>query len=281
MSNDLQEEMNSPTNRRKTFTIPQLLIRKRTSVKIVMVTAYDYSSALLAERAEIDIVLVGDSLGMMAAGHKDVLPVTMDEMVYHVRMVRRGLKRSLLLADMPFGSYQISEELGLANAVRLLKEGGASAVKLEGDAETAPLIKKMVHAGIPVVAHIGVTPQSVNLQGGYPVQGRDEESRQRLIASAENMVNAGACALLLEKIDPAVASHITQSVEVPTIGIGSGSGCDGQVLVWHDLLGLPPGKTYPHVKEYASIGQQIVDALSHYKNDVISGIFPPQEQHTK
>lgn len=278
MTNELQDELMSPSTRRKTFTIPQLLTRKRTSHKIVMVTAYDYSSALLAERAEIDIVLVGDSLGMMAAGHKDVLPVTMDEMVYHVRMVKRGLKRSLLLADMPFGSYQISDELGISNAIRLLKEGGASAIKLEGDSETAPLIKKIVHAGVPVVAHIGVTPQSVNLQGGYPVQGRDEESRSRLLSSAEKMVEAGACAVLLEKIDPSVAIHITQSIAVPTIGIGSGSGCDGQVLVWHDLLGLPPGKTYPHVKEYANIGQQIVEALNQYKTEVVSGIFPPQEQ---
>ncbi|CEK17382.1 3-methyl-2-oxobutanoate hydroxymethyltransferase [Chthonomonas calidirosea] len=264
--------------RRGRITVPELRARKAQNEKIVMVTAYDYPSALLAERAEVDVVLVGDSVGMTMLGFADVLPVTLEMMLHHVQAVRRGLHRALLLADMPFGSYQIGEEEAMRSAIRLLKEGGAQAVKLEGGALIAGLVKKLTGAGIPVMGHIGLTPQSVHLLGGHRLQGREPEAPERMVADAKALEEAGAFGVVLEMIPADLAAKITDSISIPTIGIGAGPACDGQVLVWHDLLAIPPGRPFRHVKQYANIGEQIESALRSYAEEVRRGIFPSKEQ---
>ncbi len=259
-------------------TAPGLRARKAKGEKIVMVTVYDYPSALLAEQAGVDCLLVGDSVATTVQGHSNTLPVTLDEMIYHVRMVRRGTNRALLIADFPFGSYQTGADEAIRSAVRLMKEGGAEAVKLEGGSPVFESVRRMTEAGIPVMGHLGLTPQSVNLLGGHKVQGRDDASAERMLADALGLQEAGAFALILETIPASLAASITAALAIPTVGIGAGAECDGQVQVWHDLLGLFPGKTFRHAKQYAQLGLAAEAALRSYSDEVRQGRFPTKEQ---
>jgi 3-methyl-2-oxobutanoate hydroxymethyltransferase len=259
-------------------TVPTLAEMRARGERIVMVTAYDAPSARLADEAGIDVVLVGDSAGTTVLGGTSTVPVTMDEMVLFTREVVRGAIRALVIADMPFGSYQISEESAIANAIRLVKDGGAAAVKLEGAGRTMTRIGGIVDAGVPVMGHIGLTPQSAALVGGYRAQGRTAAAAKRLIDEATALERAGCFAIVLEAIPAVVAARVTEAVKIPTIGIGAGPSCSGQVLVWHDLLGLTPDPPR-FVKQYASLASTISDALTAYARDVRTGAFP-EEQHT-
>lgn len=258
------------------IAVPDLRQRKAKGEKVVMVTAYDYPAARLADRAGVDIVLVGDSLGPVVLGHKTVVPVTLQEILHHVRAVRRGLKRALLLADMPFGSYQVSVEEAMRNAILLMKEG-AQAVKLEGGAPVFETIRRLTDAGIPVVGHLGLTPQSVHMLGGHRAQGQKPEVAQRIRQDAQGLEAAGAFGIVLETIPAELAAQITADVSILTVGIGAGPACDGQVQVWHDLLGLTTGRTLRHVKRYASLGETAEAALRDYAEDVRQGRFPTKE----
>lgn len=263
--------------RARRVTAPDLKHYRARGEKIVMVTAYDAPSARIADRAGVDIVLVGDSVGVVVLGYANVVPVTLEEILHHTRAVRRGLKRALLLADLPFGAYQTSEEEAVRSAVRLLKEAGAQAVKLEGGVSMAPSVRRLTEAGVPVMAHIGLTPQSVNLLGGNRVQGREAEEARRILEAAQAHEAAGAFALLLETIPAELAEQITQSVSIPTIGIGAGAACDGQVQVWHDLLGITSSRVYRHVKRYAEIGALMEAAVRDYADEVRNSRFPTKE----
>jgi 3-methyl-2-oxobutanoate hydroxymethyltransferase len=243
-----------------------------------MVTAYDYPTALLADQAGMDMILVGDSLGMVVLGYDSTVPVTMDEMLHHCKAVRRGAKNALLVGDLPFGSYLTSTD-ALHNAVRLMKEAGMEAVKLEGGSEQAETIRALVRAGIPVVGHIGLTPQHVSELGGFKVQGRDAAGAQKLLEDARILEEAGCFAIVLEAIPDRLAALISRSLRIPTIGIGAGPDCDGQVLVIHDLLGLFDRFTPKFVKKYANTAQVISAALADYKAEVENGMFPAPE-HT-
>jgi len=248
--------------------------------KICSVTAYDYPSARLADAAGVDLILVGDSLGTVVQGQPTTLPVTMEQMVYHTQMVARGAERALVMADIPFMSYQQSVEAALENGGRLLAEGGAHAVKLEGGSEAAlERVEALVTAGIPVMGHIGLTPQSVHAMGGYRVQGKGASDAERILAEAGALERAGAFSLILEGIPEKLAKQVTEAVTIPTVGIGAGIHCDGQILVWHDLLGLGDGKYPKFVKPYAHIGRSIKRALKAYATEVRDGEFPGPE-HT-
>jgi 3-methyl-2-oxobutanoate hydroxymethyltransferase len=260
-------------------SLPDLAAMKRRGEKIAVVTAYDAPSARLADAADIDVVLVGDSAAMAVLGHESTVPVTVDEMIMLTRAVARGTRRALIVADMPFGSYQVSDALALENAVRFVKEGRADAVKLEGAGETLARVAALVDAGIAVVGHIGLTPQSVTLLGGYKPQGRTAAEAHRLSADALALQSAGCVALVLEAIPAPVAAHITRALRIPTIGIGSGVSSDGQVLVWHDLLGLTHGRVPRFVKQYADLNAVILAALAAYVADVRGARFP-EPQHT-
>lgn len=255
--------------------------RKAGGDKIVAVTAYDYPFARLADRAGIDIVLVGDTLGMVVQGQASTLPVTLDDMIYHARAVVRAVAHAHVVVDMPFMSYQASIEDGLRSAGRLVKEGGAEAVKVEGGEEAAELVARLVGIGIPVMGHVGMTPQSVHQYGGFKIQGRTEEQRRRILAGAEAIASAGAYSIVLEAVPVAVAAEATRAVPVPTIGIGAGAACDGQVLVMHDLLGLDPGWAPRFVRRYAELGKEAERAFSAYAADVRAGRFPsPDESYS-
>ena len=245
-----------------------------------MVTAYDLASAQAAERAGIPLVLVGDSLGQVVLGFDSTVPVTMDDMVRHTAAVVRGAPGPLIVADLPFLSYQVSEETALRNAARLLQEGGAQAVKLEGGTVVAPTVRRLVDAGVAVMGHIGFTPQSVHRIGGYRVQGRSEEGAARLMDDALAIQDAGAFAIVLELVPAEVAGEITQKLRIPTIGIGAGPLCDGQVQVFHDLLGLLPGFRPRHAGRYADLAGVIDDALGRYAEDVQAGTFPTAAEST-
>jgi 3-methyl-2-oxobutanoate hydroxymethyltransferase len=262
---------------RKT-TILTLQKKHNTGQPISMVTAYDYTSAQLANRAEIDMLLVGDSLGMVMMGLDSTVAVTMDEMVHHCRMVVRGNTSAFVVGDMPFMSYEISPTEAVRNAGRLMKEGGVDAIKLEGGHEMANTIRTIASAGIPVMGHIGLTPQSVSKLGGYRVQGKSAESALTLYADALAIQEAGCFAIVFEAVPSPVAAAITDRLTIPTIGIGAGADTSGQVLVWHDMLGLHSGKLPRFVKQYGQIGTAIIDALTDYHNDVVSGEFPAEEQ---
>lgn len=264
--------------KRERVTVPGLRERKRNGEKIVMLTAYDYPSARMAERAGVDIVFVGDTLGIMALGYETTVPVTLEEMLHHVRAARRAVKRALLLADMPFGTYQTGPQDAIRNAARLLKEGGAQAVKLEGGLAVAETVHQMTAAGIPVVGHLGLTPQSIHIFGGNRAQGKEPEAARQLMEDAKALEAAGAFAIVLEAIPATLATRITAELTIPTIGIGAGAGCDGQVQVWNDILGLPPGKMYRHVKRYAEIGDIIEAAIRTYADEVRTSQFPTEEQ---
>lgn len=252
---------------------------KQKNERLTMLTAYDYSTAKLIDASGIDSVLVGDSLGMVMLGYEDTLSVTMEDMIHHTKAVARGVKDALVVSDLPFMSYQTSVYDAVSNAGRLIKEGRAQAVKLEGGIEVCPQIKAIVEASIPVMAHLGLTPQSVNAFGGFKVQGKDEEAARSLIEQAKAVEAAGAFAVVLECIPAKLAELITNSISIPTIGIGAGNGCDGQVLVYQDMLGLYSDFTPKFVKRYAEIGPQMQTAIEDYITEVKSGAFPAAE-HT-
>ncbi len=255
-------------------TLASLAQKKKRGRKITVLTAYDYPTALLVDGAGVDITLVGDSLGMEELGCDTTLPVTMEIMLHHVKAVRRGTRRALLLADMPFLSYQVNADEAVRNAGRLMQESEAEAVKLEGGVAAAPTIRRLVQAGIPVMAHIGFTPQSVH-QIGLRKQGKDEAGAQQVMADAQAVQEAGAFAVVLELIPDALAAQITQALLIPTVGIGAGAGCDGQVLVTSDLIGLRPDRPpLRHVRQYAQVGAEIARALNAYREEVESGQFP-------
>ena len=263
----------------KKRTIPELLARKTSpdhlaTPRISMVTAYDYPTALAADRAGLDTILVGDSLGMVVLGYDSTTPVTLDEMLHHCKAARRGTTNALLIGDMPFGTYQISTDDALRNAIRMVKEAGVDAVKLEGGVARAATIRALTDAGIPVVAHIGLTPQNAVQLGGFKVQGKDQTAAQRLLDDARAVAEAGAIMLVLEAIPDRLAGRISHSVTIPTIGIGAGAECDGQVLVLHDMLGLFDRFLPKFAKSYTNLNAQMIEALAQYKTDVEAGDFP-------
>ncbi len=260
--------------------LPKLAEMRERGERIVMVTAYDAPGARFAEDAGIDIILVGDTAAMVVLGHEGTtVPVTMDEMIFLTRTVARAAKRPIVIGDMPFGSYQVSDEAAVENAIRFVKEAGADAVKLEGAGPSLSRVKAIVAAGIPVMGHVGLTPQSATMLGGFKTQGKTAEAALRLVDDARALEAAGCFAVVLEAVPAPVAAVITETLSVPTIGIGAGLECDGQVLVYHDLLGLSEGHLPRFVKRYANLSREIRDALEHYAADVRSGNFP-EEQHT-
>ena len=258
-------------------TVATLLEMKRTGQKVSQVTCYDYSTMCLIEQCGIDTVLVGDSLGMTMQGYDTTLPVTMDDMIVYGKSVVRGAKEAFVVIDMPFMSYQASVEQAVMNAGRLIKETGANAVKLEGGADVKDQIKAIVDAGIPVCAHIGMTPQSVNVFGGFKVQGKGEANAERVLQDALAVQEAGAFMCVLECVPPKLAALITEKVEMVTIGIGAGAGCDGQVLVWQDLTGVNQDFTPKFAKHFGEIGEAMKDAFRAYNEEVKGGTFPAAE----
>jgi 3-methyl-2-oxobutanoate hydroxymethyltransferase len=259
--------------------LTELAELKRRGQKLAMVTAYDFPSGRIADEAGVELVLVGDSAGMVVLGNESTVPVTMDELLMLTRAVVRGAKRPLVIADMPFGSFQASDESAVENAVRFVKEAGADAVKLEGAGPTLSRVQAIVGAGVPVMGHVGLTPQSATMLGGFKAQGRTAEKAERLYEDALALEAAGTFAIVLEAVPAPVAARVTEALEVPTIGIGAGADCDGQVLVWHDLLGLYAGKAPRFVKRYADLAGEARRALEAYVDDVREGRFP-EEQHT-
>jgi len=257
-------------------TVPALAEMKRQGKPISALTAYDYSSSRLADEAGIDLLLVGDSLAMVVLGHENTLAVTVDEMLHHTRAVRRAVRRALVVADMPFGSYHGAVTEGLANAVRFVKEAGAEAVKIEGP--RIELVRALTEAEIPVVGHLGLTPQSLHRMGGYRVQARTAEAAAQLKADARALAQAGAAALVLEGVPREVAAEITTELSIPTIGIGAGPECDGQILVYHDLLNLTFAPAAKFVRRYANAGTLIREAIEHYREDVEHRIFPSDQE---
>ncbi|RMD81318.1 MAG: 3-methyl-2-oxobutanoate hydroxymethyltransferase [Candidatus Dadabacteria bacterium] len=261
-------------------TVPEVVASKGRR-RLVMLTAYDFTFARIADRAGVDMLLVGDSLGMVVQGRENTLGVTMDEMIYHTRMVARGRQRALVVGDMPFLSYQVSPAEAVANAGRLIKEGGAEAVKLEGGLNVAETVARIVDVDIPVVGHIGLTPQSIHRMGGHRVQGRRAGNapgaRDRLLRDAEALERAGVFAIVIEGVPADLAGEITRSVSVPTIGIGAGPECDGQVLVLHDVLGLEDRIKPKFVKRYAELGAAATEAIARYAGEVRQGAFPGPE----
>jgi len=263
-------------------TVPEILSRKKfrsgeppsTEPKITSVTAYDYPTARLVDEAGIDIVLVGDSLAMAVLGYENTLPVTMDEMLHHTRAVRRGVKRALLVADMPFGTFQNGAAEAVRNATRFVKEAGAEAVKIEGGERRMDLVARLVEAEIPVMGHIGLTPQSLHALGGFRVQGKTAEAAEALLRDAQALAAAGAFSIVIEAVPREIAARITDGVPVPTIGIGAGPDCDGQVLVLSDLLGLTNGHTPKFARKYADLAETIRGAVERYADDVRKGAFP-------
>jgi 3-methyl-2-oxobutanoate hydroxymethyltransferase len=262
-------------------TVPGLLERKNQAAgsypkpeKIACLTAYDYPTARLLDEAGVDVILVGDSIGMVVLGEESTLPVTLEDMLHHTRAVRRGVRRALLVADMPFGSYHTDTAEALRNAVRFVKEAGAEAVKVEGGERRLELIARLTEAEIPVMGHVGLTPQSVNALGGYRVQGKTPHAAEQLIRDARAVEAAGAFAVVLEAVPRELAAHITRELRIPTIGIGAGPDCDGQILVLHDLLGLTFYPLPKFARQYASVGEIISSAVREYCEEVRRGAFP-------
>jgi 3-methyl-2-oxobutanoate hydroxymethyltransferase len=267
------------------ITVPELLQRKASAAsspenlkKIVCLTAYDYPTARLLDEAGVDVILVGDSVAMVALGYDSTLPVTLDEMLHHARAVRRGTKHALLVADMPFGSYHSDTAESLRNAVRFVKEAGVEAVKIEGGERRLELIARLTESEIPVMGHVGLTPQSVNALGGYRVQGKTTDSAEQLLRDARAVEAAGAFAVVLEAVPRELAAQITRELRIPTIGIGAGPDCDGQILVVHDLLGLTFDQTPKFARKYANVGEVISNAVRSYCEDVRNGNFPSDSE---
>jgi 3-methyl-2-oxobutanoate hydroxymethyltransferase len=263
-------------------TVPDILSRKsfafspspKAKQKITCLTAYDYPTARLLDEAGVDLLLVGDSAAMVVLGYDSTLPITLDEILHHVRAVRRGTRRALVVADMPYGSFHVSVEDGVRNAIRLVKEGGAEAVKVEGGERRLELIAKLVEAEIPVMGHVGLTPQSIHALGGFQVQGKTIEAARQLERDARAVEAAGAFAVVLESVPREVAARLTEKLHIPTIGIGAGPDCDGQILVFHDLVGLTMGHTPKFARRYANLAADISRAASEYCADVVEGRFP-------
>jgi 3-methyl-2-oxobutanoate hydroxymethyltransferase len=262
-------------------TVLDIYKKKAEGRKITMLTAYDYPTAQIVDQAGIDMILVGDSLGMVVQGVSSTLPVTMDEMIYHTKMVTRAAQSAMVVGDMPFLSYQTHKAEAVRNAGRFLKEAGAEAIKLEGGSQMAETIRAIVNAGIPVVAHIGLTPQYVHMLGGFKVQGKDEAAREKVLADARAVEEAGAFSVVLEAIPASLTKEIQKILHIPTIGIGAGPDCDGQVLVIHDLLGLFDRFTPKFVKKYANLKDVALKAVTAYKQEVESGTFPSEEHSFK
>ena len=260
-------------------TVVTFMNAKEKNEKLTMLTGYDYSTAKLIDESGINGILVGDSLGMVCLGYEDTLSVTMEDMIHHTKAVARGAKNALVVADLPFMSYQTSVYDAVVNAGRLIKEGRAQAVKLEGGLEVCDKIEAIVKASIPVMAHLGLTPQSVNSFGGFKVQGKDEENAKRLIEEAIAVQKAGAFAVVLECVPEKLAKLITEKISIPTIGIGAGAGCDGQILVYQDMLGMYSNFTPKFVKKYENLGEKMDVAFKKYINEVRDGVFPATE-HT-
>ncbi len=260
------------------LALPELAKMKKRGAKIVMVTAYDTPGARFAEDAGVDVILVGDTAAMVVLGHEGTtVPVTMDEMLFLTRTVARAARRPIVVGDMPFGSYQVSDEDAVRNAIRFIKEAGADSVKLEGAGASLSRVRAIVGAGIPVMGHIGLTPQSATMLGGFKTQGRTAEAARRLVDEALALEAAGCFSIVLEAMPTPVAARITEALQIPTIGIGAGASCDGQVLVYHDLLGLSEGHLPRFVKKYANLSREIRDALEAYVDDVRTGAFPSDE----
>jgi 3-methyl-2-oxobutanoate hydroxymethyltransferase len=262
-------------------TVPEIIRKKRRGERITCLTAYDYSFARILDEAGVDILLVGDSLGCVVQGHPNTLPVTMDDMVYHTRAVARGCKRALLVGDMPFLSYQVSLEEAVRNAGRLVQEGRAEAVKLEGGVTQRETVEAITRSGIPVMGHVGLTPQSVHAFGGYKIQGKEKETRSRILNDAQAVEEAGAFAVVLEGMPADLAAEITGRLAIPTIGIGAGADCDGQVLVIHDMLGLFDDFTPKFVKRYADIKDVMGAAVKNFISEVRERKFPGPEHSFK
>jgi 3-methyl-2-oxobutanoate hydroxymethyltransferase len=259
-------------------TIRDIAEMKARGERIPMLTAYDYPTARLADEAGVPMILVGDSLGMVVLGYDSTIPVTMEDMVHHVKAVARGAKRSLIVGDLPFMSYQVDTSQALHNAGRLLQEGGAHAVKLEGGENVAEIVGRIAECGIPVMGHVGLTPQSVNSFGGYRVQGKSKDDSARLIRDAIALQEAGAFAIVLELVPSALSGIITQRLSIPTIGIGAGLHCDGQVQVLHDMLGLYTDFVPKHSRQYSRLSEAMADAFNRYIADVKNGSFPGEEE---
>jgi 3-methyl-2-oxobutanoate hydroxymethyltransferase len=263
------------------ITIQDFLKKKVEQKKITMLTAYDYPFAKIVDEAGIDAIIVGDSVGMVVQGLENTLPVTMDEMIYHTNIVSRAVKNAMVIGDLPFMSYQASVEEAVRNAGKFLKDAGASAVKIEGGAEVAQHIRAMTKSDIPVMAHIGLTPQSIHRMGGYKIQGKTEESAKKLLEEAHIAEDAGAFSLLLEAIPKGLARKITEELSIPTIGIGAGPYCDGQVLVLHDVIGLFERFLPKFAKRYTNLKDEALKAIIAYKEEVEKGIFPSEEHSFK
>ena len=261
---------------RKKITIPEMMQMKRDGRRIAVLTAYDYPTARLVDSGGVDAILVGDSAGVVFSGYETTLPVTMDEMLYHTRAVVRARPKALVIADMPFMACQCGEVEALKNCGRMLQEGGAEAVKIEGGVAMAPVIRAVTAMDIPVMAHIGLTPQSVHRMGGYKVQGRNDQA-ERIMEDARAVQDAGAFAVVLEGVPASLAARITESLDIPTIGIGAGPGCDGQVLVIHDILGLCEKYSPKFIKRYADLAPVITEAARQYVSEVKEGVFPTEE----
>lgn len=262
-------------------TITTIQEQKRKNDKITMLTAYDYSMAKLIDRAGINMILVGDSLGNVMLGYENTIAVTVEDMIYHSKSVVRGAKNAMVVTDMPFMSYQASVYDAVVNAGRIMKEGGAAAVKLEGGVDMVPQIQAIVKASIPVVAHIGLTPQSVHAFGGYKVQGKEEKDAKQLLEDAKAVEEAGAFCVVLECVPAKLAKLISQTLTIPTIGIGAGAGCDGQVLVYHDMLGMFSDYKPKFVKKFGDVGKAMEDAFRQYIKEVKEGAFPgPEHEYT-
>lgn len=261
----------------KPVTVATLLEMKRKGLKIAMLTAYDFPTARVAEEAGVDVILVGDSVGMTKLGYESTLPVTVEELLHHVKAVKRGTSRALLLADMPYLSYELDAREAARHAGRFLKEGGAHAVKVEGGQEIAPIVKELRKVNVPVFGHLGLTPQAVHRLGGYRVQGRRPEDAERILTEARILEGAGVCAVVLECVPSGLAREATKRLQVPVIGIGAGPHCDGQVLVSDDMLGLSEGGPTKFVKRYADLRAQAVKAVADYCREVRDGAFPAPE----
>jgi len=263
-----------PSQPRPRLTAPRIVEMKRRGEPIAVVTAYDFPTARIADEAGVEILLVGDSLGTVVLGYESTLPVTIEEMLHHTRAVTRAKPSALVVADMPFMSYQVSDDQAVLNAGRLVKEGSADAVKLEGGERVVPAVRRMIEAGIPVMGHLGLTPQSVLSFGGYKVQARGEADQERLVREAQMLESAGCFSIVLEGIPARLGAQVTRSLGIPTIGIGAGPDCDGQVLVSHDLLGLFLGHQPKFVRSYAALGEAMREAFGRYVADVRAHRFP-------
>jgi 3-methyl-2-oxobutanoate hydroxymethyltransferase len=276
VSND--PKLDAPRTPRAKVTAPAVVEMKRRSDPVVVVTAYDFPTARLADEAGVDILLVGDSVGTVMLGYESTLPVTLEDILHHTRAVARAKTAALVVADMPFMSYQVSVEQAVRSAGRLIQQGGADAVKLEGGERVAPAIQRLVEIGIPVMGHLGLTPQSVLAFGGYKVQARGEAEQERLLREAQQLESCGCFAIVLECIPARLGATVSRALHVPTIGIGAGSSCDGQVLVSHDLLGLYLGRTPKFVRRYAGIADTMREAFEHYCADVKARRFPNEQE---